>query len=333
MEKTMRLFFRYLKQRCRLFLAAALFLLIFVCTFALYRLPIGAVLYPAALCALIGAVWLFSDFVRVKRMHETLLRIRNRTDLITQALPTDHEIKDEDYQRLLHLLEEESAVCRQEMNRRYDAMTAYYTVWAHQIKTPIASMRLHLQNEDTERSGRLMSDLCRVERYVDMVLTFIRLESDSTDYVFRQIDPDEMIRGVLKKLSSEFIARKLTLVYRPSAVKVVTDEKWLSFVLEQILSNALKYTPSGQITVSVEENLHLRVADTGIGIAAEDLPRIFENGYTGYNGRTDRRASGIGLYLCKRICTDLGHRITAESTVDVGTVIDVDLSQRRTVAE
>ena len=133
----------------------------------------------------------------------------------------------------------------------------------------------------------------------------------------------------MKKFSSDFIDRKLSLVYEPLNITVVTDEKWLSFVIEQVLSNALKYTPSGSIKISLVGEKTLRIEDTGIGIAAEDLPRIFENGYTGYNGRTDRKASGIGLYLCKRICRNLGHSITASSTVDVGTVIDIDLSQRK----
>ena len=104
-------------------------------------------------------------------------------------------------------------------------------------------------------------------------------------------------------------------------------------MIEQVLSNALKYTPSGSITITLEPEKKLCIRDTGIGIAAEDLPRIFENGYTGYNGRTDKKASGIGLYLCKRICGNLGHTITAASKVDEGTVITIDLAQTKLEVE
>ena len=133
----------------------------------------------------------------------------------------------------------------------------------------------------------------------------------------------------MKKFSSEFIGRKLRLIYDPLNTSVITDEKWLSFVIEQVLSNALKYTPSGSITISLVGEKTLRIEDTGIGIAPSDLPRIFENGYTGFNGRTDKKASGIGLYLCRRVCNNLGHTITANSTVDVGTAIDIDLTQTK----
>ena len=162
-----------------------------------------------------------------------------------------------------------------------------------------------------------------------MVLTFLRLNSDSTDYVFKEYDLDNIVKSAVKKFSSEFIGRKLRLIYDPLNTSVITDEKWLSFVIEQVLSNALKYTPSGSITISLVGEKTLRIEDTGIGIAPSDLPRIFENGYTGFNGRTDKKASGIGLYLCRRVCNNLGHTITANSTVDVGTAIDIDLTQTK----
>ena len=166
-----------------------------------------------------------------------------------------------------------------------------------------------------------------------MVLMFFRLNSESTDYVIGESDLDTIVKQAVKKFAGEFIERRLTLVYEPLHTTVITDEKWISFVIEQILSNALKYTPSGNITIAMEQEKELCIRDTGIGIASEDLPRIFENGYTGYNGRTDKKASGIGLYLCRRICTNLGHGIKAESVVGEGTVIRIDFRQRELKTE
>ena len=248
------------------------------------------------------------------------------TDVIAESLPKIDGIKDEDYQQILRLLSEEHSHYRTQTNRKYADMIDYYTVWAHQIKTPIASMRLHLQNEDSVLSRTLASDLHRIEQYVEMVLTFLRLNSESTDYVIKEYDLDKIIKQAVRKFSADFIGRKLSLVYNPVNTMVITDEKWLSFVIEQVLSNALKYTPAGSITITLENEKTLRIRDAGIGIAPEDLPRIFENGYTGYNGRADKKASGIGLYLCKRICNNLGHTINAQSIVDVGTIIDIDLT-------
>ena len=329
----MKLFLQYLKQRHRIWIVGAVFCVIFAVSFLLYHLPIGAVIYPTLLCAALGIMIMVFDFLRVKREHEALNSIRSMTDVIAESLPKIDGIKDEDYQQILHLLSEEYNSFLTQTNRKYSDMIDYYTVWAHQIKTPIASMRLHLQNEDSALSRTLSSDLRRIEQYVEMVLTFLRLNSESTDYVIKEYDLDKIIKQAVRKFSSDFIGRKLSLVYEPVNITVITDEKWLSFVIEQVLSNALKYTPAGSITITLENEKTLRIRDTGIGIAPEDLPRIFENGYTGYNGRADKKASGIGLYLCKRICNNLGHIITARSIVDVGTIIDIDLAQTKLEVE
>lgn len=329
----MKLFLQYLKQRRRVLIVGAVFCIVFAVSFLLYHLPMGAVIYPTLLCATLGILIMVFDFLRVKREHEALNSIRSMTDVIAESLPKIDGIKDEDYQQILRLISEEHNDYRTQTNRKYADMIDYYTVWAHQIKTPIASMRLHLQNEDSALSRTLSSDLHRIEQYVEMVLTFLRLNSESTDYVIKEYDPDKIIKQAVRKFSADFIGRKLSLVYEPVNITVITDEKWLSFVIEQVLSNALKYTPTGSITITLENEKTLRIRDTGIGIAPEDLPRIFENGYTGYNGRADKKASGIGLYLCKRICNNLGHTITARSIVDVGTIIDIDLTQTKLEVE
>ena len=215
------------------------------------------------------------------------------------------------------------------MNARYADMMDYYTVWAHQIKTPIAAMALQLNQEDSALGRGLRAELMRVEQYVEMVLAYLRLDSESTDYVIREYDLDGIVRQAVKRFAGEFIARHLTLNYQPLNARVVTDEKWLLFVVEQVISNALKYTQSGGVTITLEAPKTLCIRDTGIGIAPEDLPRVFDKGYTGCNGRTDKKASGIGLYLCRRVCRKLGHGIDAQSSPGEGTVIRIDLSQRQ----
>ena len=329
----MKLFFQYLKQRWRGIAVAILFGVIFAVTFALYHLPVEAVLYPASICGALGLMLLVIDFRRVYVKHQKLARIRSLTDAMAENFPQIEGMEDADYQQIIQLLADEQAQFRTVTNQRYEDMVDYYTIWAHQIKTPIASMRLTLQNEDSALFRKLSGDLFRIEQYVEMVLMFLRLDSDTTDYVIREHDLDSIIRQAVKKFAVEFIARKIQLVYEPVNTTVITDEKWLSFVIEQVLSNALKYTPSGSITISLEAPKTLCVRDTGMGIAPEDLPRIFEKGYTGYHGRADKKASGIGLYLCKRVCKNLNHRIGAESSPDVGTTIRIDLSQYRINAE
>lgn len=328
----MKLFFTYLRQHMKLWITLVLFFVIFCVSFALYHLPLGAVLYPAALCLLIGVAVMACDFVGVYRRHRALQEITAFSDLDSENLPSAASIESADYQQILSLLSEEQVKRQTLANTRYNDMIDYYTIWAHQIKTPIASMRLNLQNEDTPLSRKLGSDLFRIEQYVEMVLTFLRLDADSSDYVIRECDVDSMVRQAVKKFAGEFILRKLKLDYTPVTLQAVTDEKWLSFVIEQVLSNALKYTPSGSISIYTEGE-YLCIRDTGIGIAPQDLPRIFEKGYTGCHGREDKKASGIGLYLCRRICNRLGHTITAESNLDEGTVIRIGLKRYHGVLE
>ena len=329
----MKLWMKYVKQRRRGILAGVLFCAVFTISFVLYQLPVKAVLYPAALCFFLGILFTILDYRRVKQKHDLLAGMQELTDLITETLPAVDGIEDEDYQALIRMFKREHRKVVSDSQRTYSEMVDYYTIWAHQIKTPIASMRLTLQNEDTALSRQLSNDLFRIEQYVEMVLTFLRLNSESTDYVIREYDLDKIIKQSVKKFAREFISRKLSLVYEPLHIAVLTDEKWLSFVIEQVLSNALKYTPSGSISITMEPGNRLCIRDTGIGIAAEDLPRIFEHGYTGYNGRADKKASGIGLYLCKCICARLGHEIEAESKIDAGTCIVIDFSREHLVVE
>ena len=216
---------------------------------------------------------------------------------------------------------------------RHREMVDYYTAWVHQIKTPIAAMRLTLQGEDTPAARRLMTELGRVEQYVDMALTYLRLEEGGSDYVIRTCAVDDVVRAAVRRFAGEFIDRRIALDYTPVEWETVTDGKWLTFVVEQLLSNALKYTGQDGTVRIYREGDDLCIRDSGMGIAPEDLPRVFDMGYTGQNGRLDRRSSGIGLYLCRRICRNLRHEIRIESVPGVGTTVRLTLGRPAFVAE
>lgn len=322
---------QYLRQHRTGLLAAALCSGIFAVCFALYDLPLGAVLYPALLCLLTGGVLLTVGYLRALRRHRAMLESR-KAALLAQ-LPEPRTVAEADERALVEALREQLLTQQSASDEKLRNMTEYYTAWAHQIKTPIAAMHLTLQNEDTPSARRLSAELFRVEQYVEMVMTYLRLEPGSSDYVFRACALDGVIREAVKKFSHEFIDRRLRLDFEPTGLTVVTDEKWLGFVLEQVLSNALKYTRQGGIRIGLSAPRVLCIADTGIGIAPENLPRIFERGYTGRTGRIDRRASGIGLYLCRRVCERLGVGISAQSEPGRGTRVFLDLEQYELHAE
>ncbi len=326
----MNFLIRYLNEHRKTIVVFLLFVLIFTSAFWLYGIPFEAILYPAAVCIIIGALFLLFCVLKAYRKHCELKRIAGMPSLMIEAFAEPKTQDDEDYQSVIKQIWEEYKAFENKMNVRYTDMVDYYTIWAHQIKTPIASMRLTLQNEDSAAARRLYDDLFKIEQYVEMVLMFLRLDSDSTDYVIRKYSIDSIVKQAVRKFSTQFIGKKIRLNYEPINDTVITDEKWLLFVIEQLLSNAVKYTPAGgSVTISMDKSKILTISDNGIGIAPEDLPRIFEKGYTGYNGRSDKKASGIGLYLCKRICGNLGHNITANSSLESGTVISINLGQKK----
>lgn len=323
----MKLLLSYVRCKRWGLLFLALCLGICALVFGLYHLPLASVGYAALLCAVLALIWLVVDLGAYRRRHQCLKALQTEITVTLEHLPPPQNALEADYQALLQALDTQRREQEGKLSRQYRDMMEYYTIWAHQIKTPIAAMRLLLQEEDSPQSRALGEELQRVEQYVQMVLGYLRLDSESTDFVLRRCDLDTVVRQAVRNYAGSFIRKKIALDYQGVNVQVLTDEKWLRFVIEQVLSNALKYTRSGKVTISLEGEATLVIADTGIGIAPEDLPRIFERGFTGCNGRVDQRSSGIGLYLCRRILKQLGHGIRITSAPGQGTRVCLDLEQ------
>lgn len=289
----------------------------------------GKILYPFLLCTLIFFCFLLVKFLKVKEKHESLSALKDLSADIGENLPPARTLPEEDYQAILRNLENRTTKELNAETEKYNDMIDYYTMWVHQIKSPIAGMSLLLQNQDSKESRELSVELRNIEQYVQMVLAFTRLGSASSDYVFRKQPLDPIIRESVRKYACQFIEKKIALEYEGTDAEPVTDEKWLAVVIEQILSNALKYTKEGgKIRIEVRKPVTLVISDSGIGISPADLPRVTEKSYTGRNGRLDKNASGIGLYLCKTILDRLGHKMSIESEVGKGTSVYLDLSAR-----
>lgn len=316
-------FGRFIKFRFRGIIAAAICIAVFVLFLSLNGMELRELAYPVLLCTVFCLCILAADYLKVSSKCRELRKAERGHPETAGEFPAVSEVYEEEYQRIIQLLADDRMQTVLELNAGYNDMVDYYSTWAHQIKTPIASMQLKLQNEDSEFSRQIRQDLNEIERYVDMVMTYLRLDSKSSDLLIRELEIDSVIRPVIRGFSSDFIAKGLKLDYKPVKIKAVTDEKWLGFVIEQLISNAIKYTAEGAVSVR-SDNDSLYIEDTGIGIAPEDLPRIFEKGYTGFNGRNGKKASGIGLYLCKRICDRLGHGISVSSVPGESTCVRID---------
>ena len=294
--------------------------------------------YAFLLVILWNVIWFTLVFIRYEKRQRILEENQGKIRTEAGGFPEAESRESEMYQELIRQLYEEKKELESSVQIEKQELSDYYSMWVHQIKTPISSMRLTLQNEDSLLARKLSCDLSHIEQYVEMVLAFLRLDSNSSDYVFKMHELDPLLRQSIRRFSSEFINRKLILSYTPPSdesgtLKMITDDKWFCFVIEQLLSNALKYTRAGTISIFFSQPKVLCLKDTGIGIAPQDLPRIFEKGYTGCNGRTDKKASGLGLYLCKRICKNLGIGISITSEVDNGTCVYLSLDQYPLKAE
>lgn len=297
-----------------------------ICTAVLflYHLPMEAIGYALVLCLVIGGIAVLVDASAYRKKVQKLLEQQEAVKNGTEELPNAADSLEEAYQELIYLAQEERRERTAKLMREKRDITDYFTLWAHQIKTPIAAMRLLFQQETEnieqfyEQRKECEGELFKIEQYVEMVLQYLRLNSSVNDFVLQEYSLDSIIRQAIHKYAPMFIRKKLALHYETITTKVVTDEKWMVFVVEQILSNAIKYTVEGSISIYMEGG-NLVIADTGIGILPEDLPRVFEKGYTGYNGRNDKKASGIGLYLCKQILEKLGHKVYVTSEPGKGT--------------
>ena len=315
--------------------------------FFLYQLSIEPMVYVTVFWLITGICACLNGFYRYRKKVEQLELIAAAPDINLSQMDSPVGQDERFQQEIMQQLNQMRIDVENASQKSSEDMTDYYTMWAHQIKTPIFALRLLLQ-ESTEENKEKLSELFKIEQYVEMVLGYLRTEDMSSDLKLSRCSLDRIIRDQIHKYAGIFVSKKLTLTYESISQDVLTDEKWLGFVIGQILSNALKYTRTGGIRIYLEkklsldtddvsisirndgcnkvENLTLIIEDTGIGIRAEDIPRIFEKGYTGVNGRDDNRATGIGLYLSNKIMRKLGHRLYITSMEGKGTKVFLEFS-------
>lgn len=320
----------YLRRHVKIIILTGAFVLLFALVFSLYDLPVEAVFYAAGLCFCAGVILFFIGYRQYIVRHKKLAALSKVIAVSADGLPAPRDVAEQDYQDMLRTLWNDRAKVISAAEAAREQEHAYYAMWTHQIKVPISALRLLLR-EDDPRDAEALAELIKIEQYADMALQYQRLEQ-SSDLVLRKTDLDAVIRGVLRRYARLFILKKLSVDFQETGMTVLSDEKWLDFALGQILSNALKYTSEGVIRIYAG-NETLVVSDPGIGIRAEDLPRVCERGFTGYNGRADKKSTGIGLYLCKRALDMLGHGLRLESAPGAGTRVYIDLHPHKSITE
>ena len=314
----------YLYSR-RFFLALLILLLGFILLFAFVFDAYRSLLeYVVLLLAFLSFLFIGADaWTSYKAYRSQKLQASAQAQTPLEKL-LQERVEELEYEQKNQLLVEQE---------KYNDLLDYYTLWVHQVKTPIAASSLLIGDlKDKEIKSQLEQELFKIESYVHLVLQYLRLESFHDDLVLKQKNLADLVREVVKKYALFFIQQGLSLNLHDLDHMIVTDKKWFLVILEQVLSNSLKYTKEGSIEIYFHED-RLYIKDTGLGIQNADLLRVFERGFSGYNGRLTQQSSGLGLYLSKKIADQLGHKIAIDSQVGQGTTVSIAFPEKKLIFE
>jgi hypothetical protein len=313
----------YFKYKLDVYILISILLIIYILILSLAHISFDLIMYLIIFSFIILILYFIITYIKFINLYKQLKQIENEIDILS-TIHIDNHVINKQYSIIINKLNNEYNKMKLYENNKYNHMIEYYTMWVHQIKTPISALKLLIQDSHNQD---MLLELIKIEQYVDMVLQYLRISHINNDFSFQYISLDHIVSEVLKKQVLFFSSSKISLNYHIQDIEILTDEKWISFVIEQILSNALKYTKKGIIEIYNDEN-KLFIKDSGMGIREEDLPRVYERGFTGYNGRVDKKASGIGLYLVRNIIDKMGYRIDIESKVNVGTTVCIDFNKK-----
>lgn len=303
----------YWRERKHYLFAVLFFVLVISLTFYLRDLPMrtfwSSLLFGTTFLIIFGSF----DYYRFQRRHkERLNQVIPQVDL----KPESQAEKD-----LLQLLNEQKEYYENKITRikQFDEdLTDVVRMWSHQMKVPLSALDLMGQTRDFTVE-ELNEQTFQLENYLEMLLNYLRLNHEKTDYRFTKVQIKSLVQAVVRKFAPLFIRKGLSVTVEGDATWT-TDEKWLSFALEQIISNSVKYTEKGKVSIRIAPS-SIQISDTGIGILDEDLPRLFEHGFTGYNGRRDKKATGLGFFLAKEVADRLSLSIDVASEIDKGTTV------------
>lgn len=311
--------FKFLKEKIHSIIIFLVYILILLIS-TWFGISKNYILYIILISIFMFALNIVISFAKYKRLIDEINQWS--TDLLTKE---PEVFKNTNFSKRIINLEKENREMERAFELKMKDFKEYISIWTHQIKTPLFSLDLILNDHPID-SNAAKNEVFEIEEYIDNLLSYMRLESLSTDFVFEEVSLDDLVSSSIKKYSKVFIRRKNKVDFKASGLIIATDKKWFSLILDQILSNANKYTKNGCIYIYIE-GTNLVIKDTGIGIRKEDLPRVFDKSYTGYNGRIYKKSTGIGLNLVKNTAENLSIDVLIESEVDVGTKVILNLSR------
>lgn len=291
--------------------------------------------YTIVFISILNLIGVFScyiyDFFNRKKYYDNLFKNLDGLDkkyFIAEILESGDFIESN---IIYSVLEECTKSMKDEvadLKRNINDYKEYIETWVHEIKTPIASARLILENDEGYINKSVLEEIEKVEGFIEQVLFYARSSTVERDYIIKKIPLKNSINSVIRKNANILIEKRVKIQLEDIEKKVYCDSKWIEFILQQIISNSVKYMDKDEKYIKIrclekDKNIILKILDNGIGISEKSIEKVFEKGYTGENGRKYNNSTGMGLYLCKKLCLKLGLGISIKSKLGVGTEVTI----------
>ena len=329
----------YIKDK-GLFLSINLMIFIIIASF-MYSADVGVVIIFLLFCIwfLPLLIYMLIEYIKYKRYFNTVESILENLDkkyLLPEVVKEPNFIVGEEINYIFKMLSRDMHENVKHYKNIQEEYREYIEMWVHEIKTPIASTKLLIENNNNEITRKIDTQIDKIENFVEQVLYYSRSDEVGKDYIIKKIELSKVVKNVIKKNQRDFINKKISLQLGDLNEIIYSDTKWIEFILNQIVVNAIKYSKGKKDKIQIESKkvanaVILTVQDNGVGIIERDINRVFEKGFTGENGRKFGKSTGIGLYLCKKLCVKLGLGLQIESKVNEGTRVSIIFPQTENI--
>lgn len=297
---------RYIYSRKNELFIIAFILLLFLIVFYLFGFMFSAYLLSVSIIIIIYMIYFITHFFTF--------------------------IDDENKIKQIEILEKQIQQLKNKQNSYQEEIESYFLLWVHQIKTPITASKLLLERKNEDNKEEVLQEIIQIDNYTNLALNYLKILNESTDMSFKEIELDTIIQNLIKRYAMIFIHNKTKLHYKKIDSIVLTDPKWSTVMIEQILNNSLKYAKGNDIYIYFDQITNeLVIHDTGIGISESDLPKIFDKGYSGFNGMLDEKSSGVGLYVVRNISRRLNQKVSVNSKLNEYTIFKIKFKQPTTL--
>lgn len=293
----------------------------------------GDLLYLNILLITVFIIYFLYDYIQLRAYYKRLKHMLNQSTLPNSKDPTMTLLRE---QLILHRAKEE------ELIQKNQDLKDFLLGWIHEAKTPVSALKLMIDKELPHDTSGLFAafeeERSKIENRIDQVLYYTRLDDFEKDYLLAETNLHPLIMSSIKSFKNNLISKGIQLDLQVDPISILTDSKWLFFILAQILSNSIKYSPNGSTlhikTKEVDHGWHLIVRDEGVGIKSDELGRIYDRGYTGSLGRIPgEKSTGLGLYLAHALCKKLGHQLHIDSTPNEGTTVSIIFNRQKAYFE